>query len=117
MKTILIVDDDVIYRQLLRAKLESKGYGVIEASDGQNALNIMKIQGPAINLILLDLRMPEMDGQTFFHELKTTLHLDVPIIVLTNQSVAVYPSDIKDFIVKTDITLDKLMEKIDSYFL
>ncbi len=116
-KHILIVDDDTIYRDLIRKKLESEGYTVTEAVDGKNALNIMKMQGDKVNLILLDLRMPEMDGQTFFYELKNNLHLDTPVIILTNQSVAVYPSDLRDFVVKTDITLEELMKKIAGYFL
>lgn len=116
MKHILIVDDDTLYRDLIRKKLESEGYSVTEAVDGTNAINIMKMQGEKINLILLDLNMPGMDGQTFFYELKNTLHLDTPIIILTNQSVAVYPSDLRDFVVKTDITLEELMKKIGSYF-
>jgi CheY-like chemotaxis protein len=115
MKNILIVDDDVTYRELLKTKLESTGYSVTEAKDGKEALAIMKMQGKNINLILLDLRMPEMDGQTFYYELKNNLHLDIPTIILTNQSVAVYPSDLREFIVKTDITLEELMQKIEKY--
>ena len=116
MKNILIVDDDTVYRELIKKKLLAEGYSVTEAIDGKNALNIMKMQGKNIHLILLDLRMPEMDGQTFYYELKNNLHLDIPIIILTNQSVAVYPSDLKDFVIKTDTSLDELMRKIDGYF-
>jgi len=117
MNNILIVDDDTIYRDLIKRKLESEGYSVTEAKSGKEALDIMKMQGKNIQLILLDLRMPEMDGQTFYYELKNKLHLDVPTIILTNQSVAVYPSDLRDFVVKTDITLDELMKKIEGYFI
>lgn len=116
MKNILIVDDDKLYRDLIKKKLESEGYTVYEAVDGKNALDIMRSQGSNIQLILLDLRMPEMDGQTFYYKLKNSLHLDTPIIILTNQSVAVYPSDLRDFIVKTDISLEDLMRKIEGYF-
>lgn len=116
MKNVMIVDDDTLYRDLIRKKLEAEGYSVTEAVDGKNAIDIMKMQGENINLILLDLNMPGMDGQTFCYELKNTLKLNTPIIILTNQSVAVYPSDLRDFVIKTDITLEELMKKIGSYF-
>ncbi|MCX6731118.1 MAG: response regulator [Candidatus Roizmanbacteria bacterium] len=116
MKNILIVDDDKIYRDLLKNKLESEGYSVSEAENGKRALEILKIIGKNTQLILLDLHMPEMDGQTFYYELKNSLHLQIPIIILTNQSVAGYSADLKDFVVKTDITLDELTKKIDTYF-
>ena len=116
MKNILIVDDDTIYRDLIHKKLESEGFTVTEAKSGKEALDIMKMQRDNIKLILLDLRMPEMDGQTFYYELRNSLHLNTDIIILTNQSVAVYPSYLVDFVVKTDITLDELMKKINGYF-
>ena len=59
---ILIVDDEAVYRSLLKKKLEAEGYSVTEAKDGKHALDVMKMQGENINLILLDLNMPEMDG-------------------------------------------------------
>ena len=116
MRNILIVEDEASYRGLIKKKLESEGYSVTEAVDGKNALDIMKMQGKNINLILLDLHMPEMDGQTFYYELKNNLHLDIPIIILTNQSIAVYPADLRDIVIKTDVTLDELMRKVDGYF-
>ena len=116
MKNILIIDDDRIYRDLLKKKLEGEGYSIFEAKDGKEGLNIMKMQRENVNLILLDLHMPEMDGQTFYYELKNSLHLDTPIMILTNLSVAVYPSGLQDFIVKTDITLEELMKRIASHF-
>jgi len=116
MNNILIVDDDIIYRDLIKKKLVQEGYGVTEAENGENALDIMRMQQGNIHLILLDLSMPKMDGQTFFYGLRNTLHLNTPVIILTNQSVAIYPSDLQDFIVKTDITLEELMRKIEHYF-
>ncbi len=116
MNTILVVDDEVSYRLILRKKLESEGYKVIEATDGNNALDIMRIHKESVGLILLDLNMPGMDGQTFYYELKNKLQLDIPIIILTNQSTAVYPTELADFVIKTDISLEELMKKISTYF-
>ena len=116
MKTILIIDDDKAYRELLKKKLEPAGYTIVEANEGKKALNIMKLQGSNIHLILLDLHMPEMDGQTFYYELKNKLHLETPIIIITNEAIAEYPSGIRDVITKTDTSLEELEKKIKEYF-
>jgi two-component system, chemotaxis family, chemotaxis protein CheY len=60
---ILIVDDDESIRQIVRICLTDEGYEVVEASNGQVALNRLSEFVP--NLILLDLRMPVMDGWEF----------------------------------------------------
>ena len=59
-KSILVVDDDEPFREILQAILEGKKYKVITAADGQAALKIVREQ--PIDLILTDLRMPRMDG-------------------------------------------------------
>jgi len=60
---ILIVDDDESIRQIVRICLTDEGYEVVEAPNGQVALNRLSEFMP--NLILLDLRMPVMDGWEF----------------------------------------------------
>jgi two-component system chemotaxis response regulator CheY len=60
---ILIVDDDESIRQIVRICLTDEGYEVYEAANGQVALNTLRKLTP--NLILLDLRMPVMDGWEF----------------------------------------------------
>jgi two-component system chemotaxis response regulator CheY len=60
---ILIVDDDESIRQIVRICLSDEGYEVFEASNGQVALNMLTEIAPM--LILLDLRMPVMDGWEF----------------------------------------------------
>jgi two-component system chemotaxis response regulator CheY len=60
---ILIVDDDESIRQIVRICLSDEGYEVVEASNGQVALNALTAFQP--DLILLDLRMPVMDGWEF----------------------------------------------------
>ena len=58
--TILVVDDEEMVRKLLRRILEEAGYAVITATDGQEALD--KLSQSKIDLVLLDLKMPELDG-------------------------------------------------------
>ena len=60
-KRILIVDDDPNVRRLLRVNLVDAGYDVTEASDGNEAENIVKGKAPP-DLVLLDIMMPNVDG-------------------------------------------------------
>jgi GAF domain-containing protein/CheY-like chemotaxis protein len=81
-RPVLLVDDDVEVRQLLRRMLEPAGYAVVEAENGRVALKHLR-EGPP-SVILLDLMMPEMDGFEFVAEFRR--HEDwrgVPIIVIT----------------------------------
>ncbi|MBI2620350.1 MAG: response regulator [Ignavibacteriales bacterium] len=59
-KQILIVDDEPIWLRVLKKMLETKGYTVREAGSGADALNTLKSYEP--DLILLDVRMPDMNG-------------------------------------------------------
>lgn len=77
---ILVVDDEARMRKLVKDFLTIKGYQVIEAGDGEEAVEIF-FQKKDIALILLDVMMPKMDG---WEVLKTIrLHSKVPIIMLT----------------------------------
>ena len=77
---ILVVDDESRMRKLVKDFLTIKGYQVIEAGDGEEAVEIF-FQQKDIALILLDVMMPKMDG---WEVLKTIrLHSKVPIIMLT----------------------------------
>ena len=84
-KTIMIIDDSASIRQVVNITLKKSGYEVIEACDGQDALN--KLTGMKINLIICDVNMPNMDGITFLKSLKnTTGYKFTPVIMLTTES-------------------------------
>jgi CheY-like chemotaxis protein len=70
-KSILIVEDDNDIREPMRELLEDEGYLVICVSTGQEALVRLR-SGPAPDLILCDLMMPQMTGSQFIQELKST---------------------------------------------
>jgi CheY-like chemotaxis protein len=72
--TILVVDDDKTLRLTLRQHLQDAGYNVAEAPDGRKALKILATE--SVNLVLTDIRMPEMDG----FELMAHMSADYPII-------------------------------------
>ncbi len=60
MKTVLVVDDDPSIRALIRLYLEGAGYAVAEAADGRLAMATLAAQ--PVDLVILDIFMPEMDG-------------------------------------------------------
>jgi DNA-binding response OmpR family regulator len=70
MKTVLIVDDEPDIVMLLRLALEAAGYSTVEASDGQEALEVVRASHP--DLMLLDVMMPRMDGWATLEHLDET---------------------------------------------
>lgn len=78
--TILTIDDDVTVRRSLAAWIEDSGFIPLEAGNAAVGLEIAQDRRP--DLILLDLRMPIMDGLTFLEKLRE-LHLNIPVIVVS----------------------------------
>ena len=87
MTKILAVDDSASMRQMVSFTLQGAGYDVIEASDGQEALNKAKT-GP-VDLVLSDVNMPVIDGITLIKNLRTlSSYKYTPILMLTTESAA-----------------------------
>ncbi|MCX7274416.1 MAG: response regulator [Burkholderiales bacterium] len=85
MAAILAVDDSSSLRQMVAFTLKSSGFDVIEAVDGQDALD--KLKGRAVDLVLTDQNMPRMDGLTLVRHLRTLPHFkSTPILILTTES-------------------------------
>jgi two-component system chemotaxis response regulator CheY len=81
-KTVLVIDDDWTIQQALRARLSAHGYLVALASDGPAGLRAAQAHCP--QAILLDLRMPDMDGFEVLRRLRAMPELaSVPVIFLT----------------------------------
>lgn len=110
MATILVVEDEKEYRDLLAKKLEQSGFNVLTASDGLHGINVLKSNN--VDLIILDLVMPAMDGNRFFYHLRETLKKDIPVIILTNLTEAAHSTAAKDFIVKSNTNLDEIVQKV-----
>jgi CheY-like chemotaxis protein len=83
--SILVVDDDDRQRAALRVVLELESYTILEASNGQEALDLLAIPGAiAPSVILLDLQMPEMSGWEFMEVLESDVTLlAISIIVIS----------------------------------
>ena len=79
-KTVLLIDDDDSLRRVVEYNLQEEGYGVVTAADGTTGLQAFQAQ--AIDLVLTDIRMPEMDGLELLTRLKA-MHADLPVIILT----------------------------------
>lgn len=80
-KQIMIVDDDQEIREMLEITLAEEGYDVLSASDGAAALALLEHHRP--NLILLDMRMPVMDGWGFARAYALHPGPRAPILVMT----------------------------------
>lgn len=110
VKHILIVEDDKDYRDVLTELLEEEGFKVLNAENGQLAMDLLK--NTDVDLVLLDLLMPQMDGVTFYNHMRSTLKKNIPVIMLTNFATTVRPEGISDFIVKSNTSLDEVLKKI-----
>lgn len=90
-KRILVVDDDTMNLMLTKRILE-KEYNVLLAESGKEAL--LKMKGEKIDLILLDIAMPEMNGIETFERMKE-ISVDIPVIFLTASG---YEDDVRSAI-------------------
>lgn len=79
--SILIVDDESRMRKLIKDFLVAKGYNILEAEDGEKALQVFEENESKIKLILLDVMMPKLDGWSVLRQIRQTSK--VPIIMLT----------------------------------
>ncbi len=84
-KCIMTVDDSASIRQMVSFTLKGAGYEVIEAVDGKDALS--KLNGKAVNMILTDLNMPNLDGIGLIKGVRSIpAYKFIPIVMLTTES-------------------------------
>jgi two-component system phosphate regulon response regulator PhoB len=83
--TILVIEDDKYISELIEFNLKEKGYDVIAAQDANEGL--MFIKNTNIDLIILDLMLPGLQGEEFLSIIKNRQHLrDIPVIIITAKS-------------------------------
>lgn len=81
--TILIVDDDPVQRRLLEAMVQRFGYAALTADSGMSAVGmLLGSDGPGVDLVVLDLAMPDLDGFGVLDRLRGA-NMDVPVVVQT----------------------------------
>ena len=78
---ILVVDDESRMRKLIKDFLVAKGYSILEAEDGEKALEVFEDNKKKINLVILDVMMPKLDGWSVLRQIRQDSK--VPIIMLT----------------------------------
>lgn len=103
MAKILIVDDDPHIRELIHVILTKEGLSSVEAEDGEMGLSLL--EQDKIDLIILDIMMPNMDGWTFCREVRTYYTDTLPILMLTakgetTQKVKGFDLGADDYLVK-----------------
>lgn len=116
MKNILIVDDEQNIRELYRDELEENGYGVTVACCADEALEALRGASSGFSLVMLDIKMPGMDGLELLGRIKE-LNRDVPVIIVTAYDAfkldfSSWAAD--DYIVKSS-DLTELMEKVKKH--
>ncbi len=83
-KNVLVVDDDALIRRLATLILRTAGYSVIEAVNGQDALN--KLNATEVEMVITDFRMPQMDGMEFVKQLRARpAYRLVPVVMMTSE--------------------------------
>lgn len=106
MLNILLVDDDKNIRKLYKAVLESDGYNVLTAQNGEEALDIMDRE--CVDLVVLDIMMPKMDGYEFTRTLRE-VNNNLPILMVSAKQM---PEDKKHgFLVGTDDYITKPVDE------
>jgi CheY-like chemotaxis protein len=78
--TVLLVDDEGMIRESGSAVLQALGLGVLLAADGREAVEVFTQNSDAVDLVLMDLTMPHMDGREAFHAIRK-LRKEIPVIL------------------------------------
>jgi DNA-binding response OmpR family regulator len=118
-KTVLIIEDDDFLQGLEAKKLTKEGYNVLTASNSADAFKQIEAT-PKIDIILLDLLLPDVDGFTILKMIRENNKVSMtPVIVFSNLAeekdiTQANKLGISDFMIKSNFTLDELVTKIKS---
>jgi two-component system OmpR family response regulator len=107
MSKLLIVDDDPNIRELVKVFLVQEGFGVLEASNGLEALSLLELT--SVDMVILDIMMPQMDGWELCRELRE--HYEMPLLMLTAKGETV--QKVKGFQLGTDDYMVKPFEPLE----
>ncbi|HSW97818.1 MAG TPA: response regulator [Candidatus Saccharimonadales bacterium] len=115
-KKILIIEDEPALRHAVTTKLEYENFLVLQASDGQDGLQVALKEHP--DIILLDIIMPVMDGLEVLKKLsEDAWGKKVPVVLLTNLSDELkvterFPGNVVKYLVKSDVNLEDIVNII-----
>ncbi|MCD4756224.1 response regulator [bacterium] len=121
-KTILIIEDEKALLSSYSETLESIGYEVLKALDGYKGLDIMGEGVDKVDLVLLDLMMPGVDGLEVLRTVKENgdKYGNVPVVILTNMTSEKVIKEAFDlgatsYLVKTDLDYEGLIKEIEKF--
>lgn len=116
MLKVAIIEDEQTIAQMYRMKLESEGFAVEVADNGQTGIEM--VAGSMPDMILLDIQMPEMNGVEALRQIrKLPGGQKVPVIILTNLGRQEAPKDLESlgvdsYIVKADLTPRQVVDRV-----
>jgi DNA-binding response OmpR family regulator len=119
MVKVAIVEDDIAIAQMYRFKFEAEGYEVETAENGRLGLELVEKMRP--DMILLDLMMPEMNGEDMLAAVrKTAWGKDIKVVVLTNRGEQEIPEQVRTLgvtavILKADMTPRQVAELVKQH--
>ncbi len=122
IKRILIVEDEKDLLDSYKELVETAGYEALAVSDGYQALDSLDKNKGKIDLVILDLMMPGIDGLEVLRAMKTNTgkYGDMPVIVLTNMTSEsiireTFELGASSYLVKTDLDYDGLVKELGKY--
>jgi len=112
---ILIIEDEPVHLNVMKAKLEYEGYEVLAAVDGEAGYQMIKQEKP--DLVLLDIILPKLDGFGVLEKLKKD-KINIPIIIVSNSGQPVevdraMQMGAKDYLVKAEFNPTDVLEKVE----
>lgn len=116
MTKIAIIEDDPVINQMYRMKFEAEGFIVQLANNGARGVSMVKDFKP--DMILLDLEMPEMNGETALKQIRShEWGKHIPVMILTNLGAEEAPKSLRalgilNYIVKANLTPSEVVAKV-----
>ncbi len=120
-KKIAIIEDDQVIAEMYRMKFEVENFEVEVAADGRLGVELVKSMRP--DMILLDIQMPEMNGEEALREIRShSWGKHIPVMVLTNLGEEEAPKGLKqlgiiNYIVKADLTPSQVVKRVKEFLL
>jgi two-component system, chemotaxis family, chemotaxis protein CheY len=115
-KLVLVVDDDSSVRESIAEMLEAKGYAVLQAENGQKALDVLKSTQHFPCLVILDLAMPIMDGRGFLKQrAEDSILRDIPVVIVSGNAQSDEPLEGICAYLRKPVNVDRLIDLIDHH--
>ena len=115
MKKVLIIDDNKMFRELLKKYLTVKGYHVSVAKDGKDGINLFR-NACNFDVVITDVEMPIIDGIAFAHLIRTSGKPQTPILAITGAFDSLQQKEVFDLVIQKPFSFERLESVIKSFF-